>query len=163
LGKAVVDGRTRQSGAPPRHPTVRVLTQSTVGELVLLWHQTVWCATGHVLFTVRCASDSAALTLRTLFICHPLSQSTIRASSRCSDGTPDSPVSYSRARISFPESGCFVFVRTWCTVHCLVAHRTVRCASPQHTQVSFAPLDLIPNLSIYWFVLNLYAPVEHVF
>jgi hypothetical protein len=29
--------------------------------------------------------------------------------------------------------------------------------------VSFAPLKLIPNLNIYWFVLNLYAPVEHVF
>jgi hypothetical protein len=29
--------------------------------------------------------------------------------------------------------------------------------------VSFAPLNLIPNLNIYWFVLNLYAPVEHVF
>jgi hypothetical protein len=29
--------------------------------------------------------------------------------------------------------------------------------------VSFAPLNWIPNLDIYWFVLNLYAPVEHVF
>jgi hypothetical protein len=29
--------------------------------------------------------------------------------------------------------------------------------------VSFAPLNLIPNLNIYWFVLNLFAPVEHVF
>jgi hypothetical protein len=27
----------------------------------------------------------------------------------------------------------------------------------------FAPLNLIPNLNIYWFVFNLYAPVEHVF
>jgi hypothetical protein len=27
----------------------------------------------------------------------------------------------------------------------------------------FAPLNLIPNLNIYWFVLNLYAHVEHVF
>jgi hypothetical protein len=29
--------------------------------------------------------------------------------------------------------------------------------------VSFAPLNWIPNLNIYWFVLNLFAPVEHVF
>jgi hypothetical protein len=29
--------------------------------------------------------------------------------------------------------------------------------------VSFAPLNLIPNLNIYWFVLNIFAPVEHVF
>jgi hypothetical protein len=86
------------SGAPPRHPTVRVLTQSTVGELVLLWHRTVRCATGQVLFTVRCASDSAALTLRALFMCHPLLQSTIGASSRCSAGTPDSPVAHRTVR-----------------------------------------------------------------
>jgi hypothetical protein len=29
--------------------------------------------------------------------------------------------------------------------------------------VSFAPLNWIPNFNISWFVLNLYAPVEHVF
>jgi hypothetical protein len=28
--------------------------------------------------------------------------------------------------------------------------------------VSFAPSKWIPNLNIYWFVLNLFAPVEHV-
>jgi hypothetical protein len=33
------------SGAPPRHPTVRVLEQSTVGAVVFLWHQTVWWCT----------------------------------------------------------------------------------------------------------------------
>jgi hypothetical protein len=42
----------------PRHPTVRVLTVSTVGAL------TSW-GTGQALFTVRCASG-AALTLREL-------------------------------------------------------------------------------------------------
>jgi hypothetical protein len=103
------------SGAPPCHPTVRVLTQSTIGELVLLSHRTVRCATGQVLFTVRCASNSAALTLRALFICHPLLQSTVGASSRCSGGTPDSPMNYSGAQLNFPKSGWFVFVRTWCT------------------------------------------------
>jgi hypothetical protein len=65
LGVAAVDGRTGQSGAPPdtvpcatghcpvrqpRHPTVRVLTQSTVGALVS-------GGTRQALFTVRCASD----------------------------------------------------------------------------------------------------------
>jgi hypothetical protein len=44
-----------------------------------------------------------------------------------------------------------------------VAHQTVRCAVPQHTLVSFSPLYLIPNLNIYWFELNIFAPVEHVF
>jgi hypothetical protein len=27
--------------------------------------------------------------------------------------------------------------------------------------VPFVPLNWIPNLNIYWFVLNLYAPVIH--
>jgi hypothetical protein len=84
-----------------------------------------------------CSLSGAPLTLRALFICHPLLQSTVGVSSRCSAGTPDSPVNYSGARLSFPESGWFIFVRTWCAGHFLVAHRTVRCASPQHTQVSF--------------------------
>jgi hypothetical protein len=68
LGKAAGDGRTGQSGAPPNmhcrlsgapphHPTVRVLEQSTVGGFVLMRHRTVRCHTGHVLFTVRYASD----------------------------------------------------------------------------------------------------------
>jgi hypothetical protein len=54
VGEAAGDGRTRQSGAPPdrhcslsgappRHPTVRVQSRSTVGGFVLLWHRTVWC------------------------------------------------------------------------------------------------------------------------
>jgi hypothetical protein len=139
LGKAAVDGRTGQSGAPPRHPTVRVLTQSTVGELVFLWHRTVRCATGQVLFTVWCASGSVALTLRALFICHPLLQSTVGASSRCSTGTLDSPVNYSGARLEKSESG-------WFELYGPSALDTVRCAISQHTQVSFAPLYLIPNL-----------------
>jgi hypothetical protein len=46
LGKATGDGRTGQSGAPPRHPTVRVLEQSTVGGFVLMWHRIVQCHTG---------------------------------------------------------------------------------------------------------------------
>jgi hypothetical protein len=32
-------------GAPPRHPTVRVLEQLTVGVFVFLWHRTVWWCT----------------------------------------------------------------------------------------------------------------------
>jgi hypothetical protein len=33
------------SGAPPRHPTVRVLEQLTVGAFVFLWHRTNWWCT----------------------------------------------------------------------------------------------------------------------
>jgi hypothetical protein len=57
VGEAAGDGRTGQfgappdthclvSGAPPRHPTVRVLEQLTVGAFVCLWHRTVWWCTG---------------------------------------------------------------------------------------------------------------------
>jgi hypothetical protein len=60
------------SSAPPHHPTVRIREQSIVGAVVILWHRTVWCHTGQVLFTVRCASDSTALTLRALFLCQLL-------------------------------------------------------------------------------------------
>jgi hypothetical protein len=34
------------SGSPPRHPTVRVLEQLTVGAFVFLWHRIVWWCTG---------------------------------------------------------------------------------------------------------------------
>jgi hypothetical protein len=51
-----------------------------------------------------------------------------------------------------------------------MVHRTLSGGTPdspvrQSTTHSsfFAPLNLIPNLNIYWFVLNLFAPVEHVF
>jgi hypothetical protein len=53
-------------------------------------------------------------------------------------GAPDSPVNYSEAPLDFPEgdefdlesSGAPDTVR-WCTGHCPVAHRTVRCARPE--------------------------------
>jgi hypothetical protein len=54
MGEAAGDGRTRQSGAPldihylvfgapPHHPTVRVLEQLNVGAFVFLWHRIVRC------------------------------------------------------------------------------------------------------------------------
>jgi hypothetical protein len=121
------------SGAPPRHPTTRIREQSTVGTVVFLCHRTARCHTGQVLFTVRCAFDSAALTLRALFLCQPLLQSTVARVSRCSSGTPHSPVNYSGARMLKPEGGWFNPVWPWCTGHCPVAHRTVRCARPEHS------------------------------
>jgi hypothetical protein len=36
-------------------------------------------------------------------------------------------------------------------------------APDQGTLDFFAPLYLNPNLNIYWFVLKLYAHVEHIF
>jgi hypothetical protein len=47
MGGAPPDRHCRLSGTPPRHPTVRVLEQLTVGAFVFLWHRTVWWCTGH--------------------------------------------------------------------------------------------------------------------
>jgi hypothetical protein len=108
--------------------------QVAVGEGCWRWaHRTVRCATGQVLFTVRCTSDSVVLTLRALFLCQRLLQPTVARVSRCSTGASDSPVNYSGVRLRKPESGWLDSVRSWCTGHCPVAHRTVRCARPQHT------------------------------
>jgi hypothetical protein len=65
--------------------------------------------------TVQCASDSAALTLRALFLCQWLLQSTVARVSRCSAGTPDSLVNYSGVRLPKPESGWFNPIWAWCT------------------------------------------------
>jgi hypothetical protein len=70
-------------------------------------------------------------------------------------------VNYSEVRLK---------TREWLVGLCTVrVHRTLSGGAPdspvrQTTThlVSFAPLNLISNLNIYWFVLNLYAPVEHV-
>jgi hypothetical protein len=78
-------------------------------------HRTVRCHTGQVLFTVRCASDSVALTLHALVLCQRLLYLTVARVSLCSAGTPDSPVNYSGVRLLKPESGCLDTVRSWCT------------------------------------------------
>jgi hypothetical protein len=51
-------------------------------------------------------------------------------------GAPDSLVNYSGVVLKKPEAEEFGGVRSWCTGHCPVAHRTVRCARPGHTWVS---------------------------
>jgi hypothetical protein len=56
--------------------------------------------------------------------------------------TPDNPVNYSALALDFPEgdeleldsSGAPDTVR-WCTGHCPVVHRTVRCARPEEPSV----------------------------
>jgi hypothetical protein len=78
------------------------------------------CGTGQVLFIVRCASDFCSdfchAQLRTV----AFAESTVARVSRCSAGAPDSLMNYSGVRLLKPESGWFIFVRTWC-------------ARPQHT------------------------------
>jgi hypothetical protein len=68
----------------------------------------------------------------------------LRADSRCFAGTPDSLVNYSGAAPGKPEAEEFEVDPPWCTGHYPVAHRTVRCARPGSTSVSFAPFHLSP-------------------
>jgi hypothetical protein len=132
------------SGAPPRHPTIRVREQSTVGAIVFLWHRTVWCHTGQVLFTIRCASDSTALTLCALFLCQRLLQSNVARVSRCSAGTPDRTVNYSGVHL--------LKTQEWLVQPCTgLVHRTLFGGTPDNPMrqisahlVSFAPLKLDP-------------------
>jgi hypothetical protein len=86
-----------------------------------------------------------------------------------SGASPDSSVNYSGAPSDFPEGDEFgaEFPGTpdtvrWCTGHCPVAHRTVRCARPGHTSVVFDSLCLNPFLVIllvYCEELILYLPL----
>jgi hypothetical protein len=96
------------SGALPRHPIIRVRSGVDGWSFVLLWHRIVWWRTGQSSAPLTRCSDFCAA----LFICQ---SRPLRADSRCSAGTPDSPVNYSGARLRFPESGWLTTVRSWCT------------------------------------------------
>jgi hypothetical protein len=131
---------------------------------VFLWHRTVWCRTGQALFTVRCALATALTSARIVLHCSRslrLLQSTVAWRSRCFAGALDS----------------------------LMAHRTVWWIIAEHAQrnpkvaslelygpgapdslVRQTRAPLVPlllwfwtlTLFFYWFVLNLYAPVEYI-
>jgi hypothetical protein len=138
----------------PCHPTVRVMTGSIVGALSS-------CGTGQALFTVRRAfcgcADFCANCPRTVAL-----QATVALASRCSVGAPDNPVNCSGAALLKPEGGKFRLVRPWCTGHCPVAHRTIRCARPGYSSVSFAPFFLNPNLIFLLVCVEPLAPVEYI-
>jgi hypothetical protein len=158
-------------------------TKMAVGEAICRWaHRTVRCAShvtqplgfdrwssvslGHRTVTVHYLVHllAPALTLRTLFA-HCSAFTGFRWSrplrcSRCSAGTPDSPVNYSG--VAFPETRRWR-VRVdppWCTGHCPVAHRTVRCARPGQPSVGFAPFFLNPILDFLLVCVEPFAPVE---
>jgi hypothetical protein len=167
----VVDGHTGQSGAPP---------------------DTVWCAshitqplgsggfwplealsssgTGQTLFTVRCASDECSDFCTHCSSDPRLLQSTVAPKSRCSTGAPDSPVAHRTVRWIIAEHTLRnPRVESW-TLYGPGAPDTVRWhtrqfGAPDQGTLRFLLLLWIWTLSLifYWFVLNLYAPVEHVF
>jgi hypothetical protein len=62
-------------------------------------------------------------------------------------------VNYSGGAPGKPEGEEFEVNLPWCTGHCPVAHRTVRCARSGSTSVSFAPFFLNPFL-IFVLVLS---------
>jgi hypothetical protein len=111
-------------------------------------HQTVWCAShvtqplgfdrwssdmwGHQTITVHCPVRTVHCTVH--FCRRSLAMLAVTP-----HGTPDSPVNYSGEH--FPETRRWrVGVDLlWCTGHCPVAHRTVRCARPGLPSVFFAP------------------------
>jgi hypothetical protein len=108
LVKAAVAWRTGQSGAPP--DTVRCachVTQpldSDHWSFCLPGHWTVWWCTGQALFIVRCAiwlcADSGAhYSAFNAFCKRPLARS-----SRCSAGTPDSPMRHRTLSGATPDS-----------------------------------------------------------
>jgi hypothetical protein len=136
-----------------------------------MWgHRTVrWCA-GQVLFTVRCTicacSDFCARSPRTVAHCSPFADDSWRAS-RClrwhtgqSGVTPDSPVNYSGVAPQIPEASKFRDDPPWCTGHCPVAHRTVRCARLGQPSVVFCSFYLNHFLDFLLVCVEHLAPVE---
>jgi hypothetical protein len=131
------------SGEPPRHLVVRAWSWLTVGGFVLMRHRTVRCYTGQSGAPLTFCSDIwiALFTLQS----RPL-----RADSRCPAGTLDSPVAHRTVRWIIAELRLgnlklrSLADSPWCTGHCPVLHRTVRCARPGQPLVPFAPFHLSP-------------------
>jgi hypothetical protein len=84
----------------------------------------------------------------------------LHAGSRCSAGAPDSPVNYSGAAPEKPEGEELEVDPHWYTGHCPVAHRTIWCARPGSTSVSFCSFLLNPGLYFLLVCVEPLAPVE---
>jgi hypothetical protein len=115
----------------PRHPTVRVLTVSTVGAL------TSWCTGQSGAAPDRHCSLSGALWRQLLLLPRTVALSGHCAVDRCannccsawcttqSGGTPDSLVNYSGVRLEKPEGEELEVDPPWCTRHCPVCQTRV--------------------------------------
>jgi hypothetical protein len=125
LSMGAPDSPVRQ----PRHPTVRVLTVSTVGALTS-WGTGQSGAAPDRQCSLSGAPSGATLTLRELSAhcsrCRRPLESTVALPRHCSGGTPDSQVNYSGVASEKPEGEEFRLCGPWRTGHCPVAHRTVR-------------------------------------
>jgi hypothetical protein len=138
LSMGAPDSPVRTGQCPvrqPRHPIVRVLTVSTIGALTS-WGIGQSGAAPDRHCSLSGAPSDAALTLRELSThcsrCRRSLELTVALDSRCSAGTPNSPVNYSRAALQKPEGEEFESIAPG-------APDTVRCARPGFSSVSFAP------------------------
>jgi hypothetical protein len=110
------------------------------------------------------APFGAALTLRALSAhCAPVSRplkSTVALGGRCSAGTLDSPVNYSGVAFLETRRWRVGVDPPWCSGHCPVVHRTVRCARPEQPLVFFCSFLLNPILDFLLVCVEPLAPVE---
>jgi hypothetical protein len=141
-------------GVPPCQPTVGVRSWSTVGVFVLLWHRIVRCRTGQVLFTVWCASDSALTLLRFVphvrYFCSRLLHKVVVAS-----------LAHRTVRWFLAECACWnPRVASWTLYGLGAPDSPVRQTRAHSVSLLFWIWSL--TSIFYWFVLNFYAPVEHI-
>jgi hypothetical protein len=141
-------------------------------------HRTVWCTTGQPLFmsgaqspsisgasdccssglvgapdTVRCTPDSSVCP--TDRCCRPRVARGFhsRPLAASAFGSPDSLVNFSRTPRSFSQEQLVHRRPAWGTGHCLVHHRTVRCARPELVLAELC--QLFSNLNLLFSVLFL--------
>jgi hypothetical protein len=149
----------------PRHPTFRVLTVSTIGALTA-WATGQSGAAPDSPCSLFGAPSGAALTLRELSAhCSPFAGvcwSRPLHWSRCSAGTPDSPVTHRTVRWIIAErlSRNPKVRSSACTVP--GAPDTVRCARPGFSSVSFAPFFWTLTLIFLLVCVEPLAHVEHI-
>jgi hypothetical protein len=137
----------------PRHPIVRVrplelLTCGPPDSPVV--HRTcpVHCPVRHLAPALTSACAVALFTVQ----CRLLPM-TVGAVSRCSAGTPDSPVNYSGVALRKPEASKFEMIHPG-------APDTVRCARPWQPSVVFCSFYLNPFLDFLLVCVEPLAPVE---
>jgi hypothetical protein len=124
-----------------------------------LGHQTVWCCTGQVLFTIRCAfcgcSDSARSVRALWHFCRCPLQSTValesllRGHTGQSGGPPDSPMNYSGAALHKPEGEEFELIAPGAPD--TVRWHTGQSGAPNQGSLRFyfAPFLSNPNFDIF--------------
>jgi hypothetical protein len=163
-------GRLLSMGAPdspvrqPRHPTVRILTVSTVGALSSCGTGQSGAAPNSHCSLSGAPSGGCSGFARTVPHCSTFAG--VRCSrplrwSRCSAGAPDSPVNYSGVTFLKPEGGKFEVVRPW--AQDTVRWHTEQSGAPDQgsLRVFFAPFFLNPNLFFLLVCVEPLAPVEY--